>query len=143
MALFQVLQNACFLDEGHLCRIYTILVFDVIRKIFSRQLNKGYNRLFRIIGEVFSFLAYFQIERKAIIRNRYNYHNTFRSKTQKGKKDALKVTAPQSNHCKQKAKRTVFSPKIAKRLSKIKHCTKTNMQRHTMTDIVNHSRGTA
>ena len=43
--------------------------------------------------------------------------NTFRSKTPK--KDALKVTAPQSKDDKQKAKRTVSSPKMAKRLSKI------------------------
>ena len=33
--------------------------------------------------------------------------NTFRSKTPKGKKDALKATAPQSKHYKQKAKRAV------------------------------------
>ena len=35
--------------------------------------------------------------------------NTFRSKTPKGKKDALKVTAPQSKHYKQKSERTVSS----------------------------------
>ena len=35
--------------------------------------------------------------------------NTFHSLTPKGKKDTLKVTAPQSKHCKQKAKRTVSS----------------------------------
>ena len=37
--------------------------------------------------------------------------NIFRFQTPKGKKDALKVTAPQSKHYKQKAKRTVSSPK--------------------------------
>ena len=37
--------------------------------------------------------------------------NTFRTKTPKGKKDALKVTAPQSKLYKQKAKRTVSSKK--------------------------------
>ena len=45
---------------------------------------------------------------------------TFRFKTPKGKKDALKETAPQSKHYKQKVKRTVSFPKLAKRLSKIK-----------------------
>ena len=39
-----------------------------------------------------------------MIRNRYNYLTP--SKTQKGKKDALKVTVSQSEHYKQKAKRT-------------------------------------
>ena len=37
--------------------------------------------------------------------------NIFRSKTPKGKKDILKATAPQSKPYKQKAKRTVSSPK--------------------------------
>ena len=36
---------------------------------------------------------------------------TFHSKSPNGKKDALKVTAPQSKHYKQKAKRTVSSKK--------------------------------
>ena len=45
--------------------------------------------------------------------------NTFRSKTPKGKKNALKVTAPQSKHYKQKAKTTVSSQTMAKRLSKM------------------------
>ena len=36
------------------------------------------------------------------------FPNTFRPKTQKGKKDALKAKAPQSKHYKQKAKSTVF-----------------------------------
>ena len=40
--------------------------------------------------------------------------NTFRSKTPKGKKDALKVTAPQSKHHKQKPKTTVSSQKWPK-----------------------------
>ena len=75
--------------------------------------------------------------------------NTFHSKISKGKKDALKVTASQSKHYKQKAKRTVSSKgqflqkKMAKRLSKIKNFTKTYMQRHTLTDVVNHSWSTA
>ena len=37
--------------------------------------------------------------------------NSFRSKTPKGKTEALKIIALQSNHYKQKAKRTVYSPK--------------------------------
>ena len=41
--------------------------------------------------------------------------NTFRPKTPKGKKDALKVTAPQSKHYKQKAKRTVSFKKKKKK----------------------------
>ena len=40
--------------------------------------------------------------------------NTFRFKTPTGKKDALKVTALQSKHYKQKAKRTVSSNKWPK-----------------------------
>ena len=39
--------------------------------------------------------------------------NTFRSKTPKGKKEALKATAPQLKHYKQKAKRAVSIPKIS------------------------------
>ena len=42
----------------------------------------------------------FSTERKAIIRNRYNYLS---SKIPKGKKDALKATTPQSKECRQKA----------------------------------------
>ena len=38
--------------------------------------------------------------------------NTLRSKTLMAKKDALKATAPQSKHYKQKAKRIVSFPKI-------------------------------
>ena len=64
--------------------------------------------------------------------------NIHRSKTPKGKKDALKVTAPHSKHYKQKAKGTVSSQIMAKRLSKIK-----NSPRHTITHIVNQSRSTA
>ena len=40
--------------------------------------------------------------------------STFRSKTPKGKKDALKVTAPQSKHYKQKAKRAIRLVQTAK-----------------------------
>ena len=65
---------------------------------------------------------------------------TFRSKTPKGKKDALKATAPQSKHYKQKAKRTVPFPKISQTAIQNKNFTRTNMQWHTMTEIVNHSR---
>ena len=56
--------------------------------------------------------------------------DTFRSKTPKGKKDTLNVTAQQSNHYKQKAKRAVSTPKMAKRPSKI-----TIPPRHTCKDI--------
>ena len=56
--------------------------------------------------------------------------NTLRSKTPKGKEDALKEMAPQSKHYKQKAKRTVSSQKMAKRLLKIKIS-----PRHTCKDI--------
>ena len=68
--------------------------------------------------------------------------NTFRSKTPKEKKHALKVMAPQSKHYKQKAKRPFFS-KNGQTAIQDKQFTKTCMQRHTMTDIVNHSRSTA
>ena len=46
--------------------------------------------------------------------------NTFCPRQQKGKKDPLKATAPQSKHYKQKAKGRFLSRKLAKRLSKIK-----------------------
>ena len=60
------------------------------------------------------------IERTAMISNRYNYLTPSIQDT-KGKRDALKVTASQSKHYKQKTKRTVSFPKeLAKRLSKIK-----------------------
>ena len=68
--------------------------------------------------------------------------NTFRSKTPKRKKDALKVTAPQSKHYKQKAKRTFFQTNSQTAIQN-KTYTKTNMQRQTITDLVNHSRSTA
>ena len=45
--------------------------------------------------------------------------NTFRSKTLKEKKDALKATAPQSKYYKQKAKRTVS---FSKTFSWITNC---------------------
>ena len=66
--------------------------------------------------------------------------NTFRSKTPKGKKDALKVTAQQSKYYKQKAKRTVSFPKIGQTAIQNKYYTRTYMQRHTMTETVNHGR---
>ena len=62
-------------------------------------------------------LMLLEIERKVMIRNRYNYLSPSVQDT-KGKEDALKATAPQSlqlqqlNHYKQKAKRTVSFPKI-------------------------------
>ena len=56
--------------------------------------------------------------------------NTFRSKTPKGKKDALKATVSESKHYKQKAK-------------KKKKFSRTYMSRHTMAVIVNHSKSTA
>ena len=54
-----------------------------------------------------------------------------RSKTPKGMKDALKVTAQQSKHYKQKAKRIVSSQKMAN-----KKINKTYMQRHTRPELV-------
>ena len=69
--------------------------------------------------------------------------DAFRSKTPKGNKGSVNVTAPQSQHYKQKAKRAVTVHKMAKRLSKIKIASLSNMQRHKMTDIENHSRSTA
>ena len=66
--------------------------------------------------------------------------NTFRSKTPKGKKDALKATELQSKHYKQKAKRTVSFPKIGQTAIQNK---KNQDIRHTKTEIVNHSRSTA
>ena len=74
-------------------------------------------------------LLYFLNRKEGIYQESVQLSNTFRSKTPKGKKDALKATAPKSKHCKQKAERTVSCPKMAKRLSKIKHFTKTYMQR--------------
>ena len=61
----------------------------------------------------------------------------------KGKKDALKATAPQSKHFKQKDKRTVAFPKIGQTAIQNKNFTRTYMQRHTMTKIVNRSRSNA
>ena len=69
--------------------------------------------------------------------------NTFRTKTPNGKKDAFKVTASQSKHYKQKAKRTISSQKMAKWLSKINKNHQDIHARHTMTYRVNHSRSTA
>ena len=51
--------------------------------------------------------------------------------------------AAQSKHYKQKAKRTVFSPKISQTAIQNKKFTRKYMQNHTMTEIVNHSRSTA
>ena len=74
--------------------------------------------------------------------------NTFRSKTPKGKKDAVKVTAQQSKHHKQKAKRTASSKKKKKKKNsqmaiQNKNHTKTHTQRHITTEPANHSRSTA
>ena len=70
--------------------------------------------------------------------------NTFRSKILKGKKHALKATAPQSKHYKQKAKRMVSFPKIGQTvIQNKKKITRTYMQRHTNTERVNNSRITA
>ena len=74
-------------------------------------------------------------EMKAMVMNRYNYLNTFCSKTPNGKKDAIKVTAPQSKHYKQKAKRTVSSKQNAKWLSKIKMHKKKKKKKKTCKDI--------
>ena len=69
------------------------------------------------------------IKRKEIIGNRYN-NQQLPFQTPKGKKDALKVTAPQSTTKNQKNKRRVSSPKMARRLSKMKIS-----PRHTCKDI--------
>ena len=78
-----------------------------------------------------------------MIRNRYNYITPSVPRHQRERKSHLKVTAPQSRHYNQKAKRIVSSQNMAKRLSKIKTFTKTYMQRHKLTDIRNHSSSTA
>ena len=57
---------------------------------------------------------------KAMIRNRYNYLTTS-VKTPKGKKDALKATAPQSKHYKQKAKKKGSFPKTGQMAIQIKN----------------------
>ena len=62
--------------------------------------------------------------------------NTFRSKTSKGKKDALEATAPQSKHSKQKAKRTVSFQNIGQTAIQNKNFTMTYMQRHIITEMV-------
>ena len=85
----------------------------------------------------FSF-RFKRVERKAMIRNRY-----LPSKTRKGKKDALKATAPQSKHNKQKVKRTSSFQTIGQTAIQNANFTRTYMQRHTLTKIVNHSRNTA
>ena len=75
-----------------------------------------------------------------MIRNRYNYL-TPSSKTPQGKKYARKATTLKSKHYKQKAKMTLSFPK--QWLSKIKKSPgHIYIQRHTMTEIVNHSRST-
>ena len=66
--------------------------------------------------------------------------NTFRSKTPKGKKEALKVKAPQSKHCKQKAKRTVSSWNNGQTAIQNKNFTKKYMQIDRYERIVRHSR---
>ena len=58
----------------------------------------------------------------------------------KGK--VLKVTAPQSKHYKQKAKKDSVFPRNDQTAVQNKTFTKPYMQKHTMTDIVNHSRST-
>ena len=88
----------------------------------------------------FFFFFFFLIRKEDNDQESIQLPNTFRSKTPKGK-DA--VTAPQSKHYKQKAKRTVSSPKNDQTAIQNKIIPKTYMQRHSMTDIVNHSRSTA
>ena len=67
--------------------------------------------------------------------------NTFRPKTPKGKKDALKATA--TLQAKQNAKRTVTFPKIGQTAIQNIKLTRTYTQRHTITEIVNQSRSNA
>ena len=55
--------------------------------------------------------------------------NTFRSKTPKWKKAAIKVTAPQSKHYKQKVKSSVFPPKHGQTAIQNKNFTKTYMHK--------------
>ena len=71
------------------------------------------------------------INREAMIRNRYNYL-TPSVKTTNGKKDALKAPTP-----------TVCPQNIGQMAIQNKNFTRTYMQRHTMTEIVNNSRSTA
>ena len=59
------------------------------------------------------------IDKKAMIRNRYNYL-TPSVQDMKGKKDALEATAPQSNITSRKPEGQFLSQKLVKRLAKIK-----------------------
>ena len=69
---------------------------------------------------------------------------TCRLRHRREKKDAIKATAPQSKPYKQKAKKdSFFLKKIGQTAIQNKNFTKTYMQRHTMTEIVNHSRSNA
>ena len=70
--------------------------------------------------------------------------NTFRPRHQRERRTHLKQRHKENttNQNKQKAKRTVFFPKNGQTAIQNKHFTKIYMQRHTMTEIVNHSRST-
>ena len=81
------------------------------------------------------------IERKAVIRNRYNYQTPSVQET-KGKE---KATVPQSNQntTSRKPKGQFLSEIIGQTAIQNKNFTRTYMQRHTATEKVNHSRSTA
>ena len=72
-----------------------------------------------------------------MIRNRYNSLTPSVPRHQREKKDALKVTAPQSKHYKQKAKKKVFPRKwpYGYQKKKKKKKKKKNASRQTCKDI--------
>ena len=78
-----------------------------------------------------------------MITNRYNYLTFFRSRRKREKRTHIKQWHHNQNTTSRKPKEQFLSPKLAKCLSKIKNVTRTYMQRHTMTEAVNHSKSTA
>ena len=83
-----------------------------------------------------------EIERKAMIRNRYNYLLPSVPRHQRERRTHLKERHHNQNTTSRKPKGQIL-PKNDQTAIQNQICTKTNMQRHTMTDIVNHSKSTA
>ena len=83
-----------------------------------------------------------KIERKAMIRNRYNYLTPSIQDT-KGEKDAPKATNHYQNTSSRKLKGQFLSQTNGQTAIQNKNFTRTHIQRHTITEIVNHSRSVA
>ena len=85
-----------------------------------------------------------EIERKAVIRYWYNYLTPFVPRHQRERRAHLKQRHHNQDTTRGKPRgQSVFSRILAKRISKIKISPRVYMQRHTMIEIVNHSRSTA